>query len=362
MKKYAYWLANVKGIGAGKLHYLIENGLTAYDIFGMSHEKLCSLEELARKDADAIEESKRGWNIDENWIRLMEQGIGFVSIENENYPTRLKHITNAPYCLYYIGKLPKEEEKSIAIVGARGRSAYGSEVTRKLAKELSNSGVQVISGLAKGIDADAHSGALEGSTPTYAVLGCGVDVCYPASNRYLYESVLERGGILSEYPPKTQPCKSLFPARNRIISGLSDCVVIMEARERSGSLITADFAMEQGRDVYALPGRITDPLSAGCNHLIRQGAGIVQSVEDFLEELDILPNGTEVQMDFWKKLLEKDERLVYSVTDFRPMGLGNLLEKTEISLERLLKIINRLESLGLIKEIFPNHYIRTVLR
>ena len=136
----------------------------------------------------------------------------------------------------------------------------------------------------------------------------------------------------------------------------------MEAREKSGSLITADFAMEQGRDVYALPGRITDPLSAGCNHLIHQGAGIVQSVEDFLMELDILPSAVETQLDFRKNLLEKDERLVYSVTDFRPIGLGHILEKTEISFERLLEIVSRLESLGLIKETFPNHYVKTILR
>lgn len=360
--KYAYWLSNIPGIGSGKLQYLTANGHRAYDIYGMSHEKLSAIEGILPKDAEAIIESQKTWNINEEWMKLMEQGVGFVSLENETYPKKLRNIPGAPYCLYYIGRLPEEDSKSIAVVGARGRSAYGSEVTRKLAKELSNYGVQIVSGMAKGIDTDAHSGALEGSTPTYAVLGCGVNICYPASNRYLYQSILERGGIISEYPPGTQPKKTLFPARNRIISGLSDCVVIMEAREKSGSLITADFAMEQGRDVYALPGRITDPLSVGCNHLIYQGAGIVQSVEDFLSELDILPSGEGTQLDFRKNLLEKDESLVYSVTDFRPLGLGNLLEKTGISFERLLEIIHRLESLGMIKEIFPNHYIRTILR
>ena len=360
--KYAYWLSNIPGIGSGKLRYLTENGYTAYEIYGMSHEKLIEIEGISKKDADNIAETRRNWEIEAEWMKLMEQGVGFVSVEDENFPKRLRGIPGAPYSLYYIGRLPEEEERSIALVGARGRSAYGSEVTRKLAKELSNYGVQIISGMAKGIDTDAHSGALEGGTPTYAVLGCGVDVCYPTSNRYLYHSILERGGIISEYPLKTQPNKTLFPARNRIISGLSDCVVVMEAREKSGSLITADFAMEQGRDVYALPGRITDPLSEGCNHLIHQGAGIVQSVEDFLRELDILPSATEIQLDFRKNLLEKDESLVYSVTDFRPIGLGHILEKTEISFERLLEIMNRLESLGLIKETFPNYYIRTILR
>jgi DNA processing protein len=169
------------------------------------------------------------------------------------------------------------------------------------------------------------------------------------------------GGIISEYPPGTQPRATLFPARNRIISGLSDCVVVIEARVKSGSLITADFAMEQGRDVYALPGRITDPLSAGCNHLIKQGAGIIESIEDFMKELEILPSGFEASYDFLKNLLEKDESLVYSVTDFRPMGMGMILDKTGIPLDRLLEILNRLESLGMIKETFPNHYTRTII-
>ena len=328
----------------------------------MSYERLISLEGITPQDATAIELSKRCWNLEGEWMRLMEQGVGFVSMEDDHYPNRLRHIPGAPYSLYYIGQLPDENVKSVAIVGARGRSAYGSEVTGKLAKELSGQGVQIISGLAKGIDADAHKGALDGGTPTFAVLGCGVDVCYPTSNRYLYQSILEQnGGIISEYLPGTQPRTMFFPARNRIISGLSDCVVVVEARLKSGSLITADFAMEQGRDVYALPGRVTDPLSAGCNHLIKQGAGIIESVEDFMNDLNILPLGLDSSYDFLKNLLEKDESLVYSVTDFRPLGISMILDKTGIPFDRLLEILNRLESLGMIKETFPNHYIRTII-
>lgn len=360
--KFAYWLSNVHGIGAGKLSFLSQSGYKASDIYGMSHERLLALKGITPKDAAEIEQSKTGWNLDGEWIKLMEQGIGFISMEDENYPTRLKHIPGAPFSLYYIGQLPDDNAKSIAIVGARGRSAYGAEASEKLAKELSSQGVQIISGLAKGIDSDAHRGALEGSTPTFAVLGCGVDVCYPFSNRYIYHSILEKnGGIISEYPPGTQPRASLFPSRNRIISGLSDCIVVIEARVKSGSLITADFAMEQGRDVYALPGRITDPLSAGCNHLIKQGSGIIESIEDFMQELDIISTGFETSYDFLKNLLEKDESLVYSVTDFRPMGIGMILDETGIPLDRLIEILNHLESLGMIKETFPNHYTRTII-
>lgn len=360
--KYAYWLSAITEVGGGKISFLSQNGYSAYEIYGMSYKRLVSLDGITPQDATAIELSKRSWNLEGEWMRLMEKGIGFVSMEDDHYPNRLRHISGAPYSLYYIGQLPDENVKSVAIVGARGRSAYGSEVTGKLAKELSVQGVQIISGLAKGIDADAHRGALDGGTPTYAVLGCGVDVCYPTSNRYLYQSILEQnGGIISEYLPGTQPRTMFFPARNRIISGLSDCVVVMEARLKSGSLITADCAMEQGRDVYALPGRITDPLSAGCNHLIKQGAGMIESVEDFMKELEIVPSGLDASYDFLKNLLEKDESLVYSVTDFRPLGISMILDKTGIPFGRLLEILNRLESLGMIKETFPNHYIRTII-
>ena len=194
------------------------------------------------------------------------------------------------------------------------------------------------------------------------LLGCGVDVCYPRQNKYLYHRIIERGGILSEYPPGAQPLPAFFPERNRIISGLSDCVVVIEAKERSGSLITADFAMEQGKDVYAVPGRITDRLSSGCNRLIKQGAGVVQSVEDFLADLDIITENHCHQLDFRKNLLEKDERLVYSLTDFRPISLGTLVDKTGFSIFQLLGILEKLEALGLIKETFTNYYVRNIFR
>ena len=358
--KYAYWLDNIKGIGAAKRRCLFEAASCAKEIYEMPFSRMKHIPGLTEKDVRAIHLSHRDWDLDKEWFHLMEQGIGFVSAEQTNFPEKLQNIQNPPYALYYIGKLPDETRKSVSIVGARGRSAYGSEAAQKLARALSNHGVQVISGLAKGIDTDAHKGALEGQGDTFAILGCGVDVCYPSENRYLYQRIIGNGGIISEYPPKTAPVSGYFPMRNRIISGLSDCVVVIEAREKSGSLITADYAMEQGRDVYALPGRITDRLSAGCNHLIKQGAGIVQSVEDFLADLDIFTENLCCQVDFQKNLLEKDERLVYSLTDFHPVGLGTLVERTNFSITLILEIIEKLESLGLVKETFTNYYVRTI--
>uniref|UniRef100_UPI004055ADC4 DNA-processing protein DprA n=1 Tax=Agathobacter sp. TaxID=2021311 RepID=UPI004055ADC4 len=356
--KYAYWLSNVNGMTPVKIRSLLSCMQSAKEVYGTSEQVLKKTEGISPELVENIQKSKKEWNLDEKWYDLMAKGIGMVSMEQENYPKRLRNIHNPPYVLYYIGDLPNEEQKSVAIVGSRGRSAYGSQAAHLLAKRLSDYGVLVISGLARGIDGDAHKGALEGSSPTYAILGCGVDICYPREHYYLYEEITTRGGILSEYPPGTPPKPIHFPQRNRIIAGLSDCVAVMEAREKSGSLITADYAMEQGKDVYALPGRITDPLSAGCNHLIKQGAGIVQSVEDFLKDLDIMPEKNYMQENFIKKLLEKDETLVYSLTDFQPISLGTLMEKTNLSLCQLLEAVSCLKELGLIKETVPNHYVR----
>lgn len=360
--KYAHWLDNIRGISSAKKRYLYEVITCAEEIYQMTPYKLKQVNGLTEADVQLILKSRREWDIDKEWFGLMEQGIGFVSVEQNNFPEKLKNIPDTPYALYFIGKLPEEKRKSVAIVGARGRSAYGCEVAQTLAKSLSEHGVQVISGLAKGIDSDAHKGALAGGGDTYGVLGSGVNVCYPRENRYLYEKMIEKGGVLSEHPPNTQPLAHFFPLRNRIISGLSDCIVVIEAKEKSGSLITADFAMEQGKDVYALPGRITDGLSAGCNKLIKQGAGIVQSVEDFLVDLDIFTENSCVQIDFRKNLLEKDERLVYSLIDFHPVGLGTLVDKTDFSIAHLLEILKKLDSLGLVKETFTNYYVRRIFK
>lgn len=360
MSKYAYWLSNIKGMTAYKAEQFRQEGYLAEDIYGLGKKKLEKVTFLKEEDADRILESKRTWDLEGKWQNLAEQGIGFVSLEDENYPGKLSTIIHAPYSLYYIGKLPEEDKIQVSIVGARTRSAYGSKIAEELGNALAKSGVEVVSGMACGIDSDAHRGALEGGGNTYAVLGCGVDVCYPRSSHYLYEKICSHGGILSEYPPGTQPYPAYFPQRNRIIAGLSNYTVVIEARIKSGSLITADFAMEQGREVYALPGRITDNLSQGCNRLISQGAGIVTGVSDFLKELRLDASNIPCQMNFRKNLLEKDELLVYSLFDFCPVGLGTLVEKTPYGLSEILDILERLEQKGFVEETVPNFYINTV--
>lgn len=190
--------------------------------------------------------------------------IQYIRREDEGYPEKLLFHKGMPKGLYVLGRLPDGKRPCVAIVGARRSSPYGNETARYFGAELAAAGVQIISGMAWGIDGQAHAGALEAGGDSFAILGSGVDVCYPAGHRRLYEQMKRTGGILSEQPPGMPPCSGHFPARNRIISALSDLVLVVEAREKSGSLITADFALEQGKDIYAVPGRLTDELSQGC--------------------------------------------------------------------------------------------------
>ena len=214
---------------------------------------------------------------------LAQAGISFVSALEKGFPDKLREIPDPPFGIYYKGKMPGETEPAAAIIGARLASGYGREQARRFGRQISARGIAVISGMARGIDGIAQKAALDAGGKSYAVLGCGVDICYPEENRELYERLQQQGGVLSEYPPGMQPIAKLFPPRNRIISGLSDLVLVIEARKRSGTLITVDMALEQGREVYALPGRVSDALSDGCNRLIRQGAGPATCPQDILE-------------------------------------------------------------------------------
>ena len=204
------------------------------------------------------------------------------------YPKRLREIPNPPKELYVLGRVPEEQIPTVAIIGARDCSEYGKYVASCLGAALGRNGIQVVSGMARGIDGIGQEAALDSGGSSFAVLGCGVDICNPAGNRRLYEKLRTGGGILSEYPPGTPPLPRHFPPRNRIVSGLSDAVVVVEAREKSGTLITVDMALEQGREVYVVPGRVTDPLSRGCNRLLKLGAGLLLEQGEFVEELRVI--------------------------------------------------------------------------
>ena len=251
------------------------------------------------------------------------------------------------------GKLPDNTARAAAIVGARSCTPYGEKYALEYGKKLAECGIQVI------VDGIGQRGALLGGGKTFAVLGSGVDVCYPKNHMGLYLDILEQeGGILSELPPGTPPLPQHFPRRNRIISALSDIVLVMEARERSGSLITADLALEQGKDVYALPGPVNSSLSQGCNRLIFQGAGILLSPENLLDEMGIAYSGECEKSDKNEKMLESPEYMVYSCVGLYPKSVGQLTEETKLRPEEVLKLLVSLELQGYIREISKNYYIK----
>lgn len=356
--KYERWLDQIPGISAAKKIALVELLGTAENLYGISTSNLGKIHFLTEQERERITEGKKEppEKIEEE---QQKKGIHFVSFQSPGYPNRLKNIYQPPYGLYYCGKLPEEEKTAVAIVGARSCSEYGRSVAKKTAYVLSKAGVEIISGMAAGIDGAAQAGALQAEGATYGVLGCGADVCYPKQNQGLYEKIIEKGGRISEYRPGTTPRPVFFPNRNRIISGMADLVIVVEARKKSGSLITADFALEQGKEIYAVPGRLGDKLSEGTNQLICQGAGIFLGPEELLKNMDIL---TDRNHDFVKKsekALEKLERLVYSCVDLTPRNLEELMRNTGLSLGELIRILGVLREMGYISEVYKNYFIRT---
>ena len=242
--------------------------------------KLKSIKETVIKEEDELKENAKIF-----YAELIRKDIHWSHLSKNNYPTKLKNIGDPPLLFFYKGKLPDEERPSVAIVGARECSPYGEKTARMFARELSSAGVQIISGMARGVDGISQRASISVGGNTFGVLGCGVDVVYPEDNKDLFEDILKDGGIISEFSPGTEPLRTYFPSRNRIISGLSDIVLVVEARKRSGTYITVTSALDQGREVFAVPGRITDALSDGCNNLIVAGAEIAVNSEALIRDL-----------------------------------------------------------------------------
>lgn len=286
MECYAYWLCSLPGIGNRTIDKLFQRYRNPQEIFKASEKDLEQI--LTKRQIESLKESRKKQSektVWEAYEELKHREIGFLTREDADYPQRLKNIPDAPYGLFFKGNLPREEQISVAIIGARECSEYGRYVAAELGRYLGGHNIQVISGMARGIDGISQEAAIGEGGASFGVLGCGVDICYPAQNQRLYEQLLEKGGILSAYSPGTLPRSQNFPPRNRIVSGLADAVIVIEARQKSGTLITVDMALEQGRDVYVVPGRVTDRLSDGCNSLLKQGAEVFLSPEEFLREL-----------------------------------------------------------------------------
>lgn len=288
----------------------------------------------------------------------MQTDYRYITKNDKEYPERLKRYSNMPSGIYVKGSLPDADKKTVAIVGARKCSPYGQKTAYEFAKILSSHDVQVVSGLAFGIDAYSHKGCLAGGENTYAVLGCGIDICYPASNYRLYNKILSGGGgIISEYPPGSPALSYHFPIRNRIISALSDAVIVIEAKIKSGSLITASYALEQGVQIYAVPGRIDDVLSAGTNSLIFQGAVPALSAQDILYDMGLINKKREEKKSPPNDpSLSNNARSVLNIISSDPVSADIVCAKCHLDISAATQILLMLELKGYIYQPIPGLY------
>ena len=371
---YWYWVNNIAGISNMKLRTLFNTFDTPEQIYKASDKLLNSVSGIKEKDVSAIIESRNNEYIYRGYNDLERMRIKFTFPGKNDYPEQLMNIYDYPYILYYKGKLPQAHVPTIAIVGARNCTEYGRTIADMLAKCFADMGIQVISGMALGIDAAAQKGAIKNGGYSLAVLGCGVDICYPRTNIELYTHLNDCGGIISEYPPGTAPRAGLFPMRNRIISAMADALVVVEARQKSGSLITADQALEQNRDVYVVPGRIGDALSEGCLKLIKEGAQVITSPMDIMatKSIELYYNRRQITDEkrnnlntnsifddgFKKSGLASPKNMVYSQINLFPVSLETIINNSKVSLVEAEGILLELELDGLIEEVSKNYYIR----
>lgn len=282
--------------------------------------------------------------------------IRYITRFDKEYPKRLALLGNPPAGIYFKGRLPADNEPSVAIVGSRICSVYGRAMAEEFAAGLAKSGINIISGLARGIDGVAQESAVKNGGKTYGVLGCGIDLVYPKQNEKIFEQVLHSGGIISEYPPGRPALPGQFPERNRIISALADIVLVIEAKRRSGTSITVGYALEQGKDVYAVPGRIHDECSLGCNELIANGAGVATSVDDIIEALGVKPALIKPQADF--KNMEEAEKLVLGLLDYYPITVEEINIKTNLSIQKVYEILIKLQLKGVCREVSKGQFCR----
>ena len=357
---FEYWFSTIRKLSARKKYLLRELIGSGKKIYYIEETEITGIEFLTEEEKEGLKKARKEKTkeqLKEEFYKMQEHGIEFIPFFSKEYPPGLAEIPDPPFALFVKGTCPGAKKKA-AIVGARGCSGYGEHYTREFAEVLAAAGVDIISGMAKGIDGTGQRAALNAGGKSYAVLGSGVDVCYPRENIGLYMDIQEKGGIVSEFSPGTQPYAWNFPRRNRIISALADWILIMEAKERSGSLITADLALEQGKDVYALPGPVNSVLSQGCHRLIRQGAGILITPEELMDEWNINPVEIGQKGNKSEKMLESPEFMVYSCLDLFPKGTNQLMKETGLSVTELMERLITLELNGYVKEVSRNYYIR----
>lgn len=347
-------LARVKGLGGVGLKRLVARFGAAPAVFAAAPAELAQVEGLHHDVIDEIVRFSDWEAVDAEIERARAAGVAILPFSAAEYPERLRMIADPPACLYIKGRLAPEDEKAVAIVGSRSSSDYGRRVARDLARGLASLGFTVVSGMARGIDGAAHESALQAGGRTIAVLGSGVERAYPSEHALLYRRIAAGGAVISELPIGTRPMAFNFPARNRLISGIALGVIVVEATEKSGSLITAASAVEQGREVFAVPGPVGSSRSRGAHRLIRQGAKLVETVDDVLEEIApqllarerraanaapaLAPNASETA------------RKIFALLSEDALHVDQVIEKTGLPAARVLEALLELELQGLLEQ------------
>lgn len=361
-KHYWYWINNIEGIGRKRVWAMIEYFGSPEAVYRASEDEVTTFLKNDVLIAKYLS-TKNAEKIIEEYERLEKINVRFLYPGHKDYPRQYISIPDAPCGLYLKGQLPPMNQKLVAIIGARKCTRYGLEMARFFGRELAKSGVSVVSGLARGVDGMAHQGALEGKGYTMGIIGGGIDQIYPQENYRLFMEMEREGGILSEDNVGIAPVKGLFPQRNRLISGLCDGILVVEAMEKSGTFITVDQGLEQGKEIFAIPGRVSDIKSVGCNNLIKLGAHIVTEVADILEllhvdEKDNINNSyfEALQTAGSKMLLAPMEKMVYSCLRIEPMYIDDIINAAKIAPQEVCRALNRMALEGIIMEVTRNYY------
>jgi len=352
-------LKAVPGIGNVTFRRLLERFETPAAVLSAPPAALAGVRGVTPAVQEAIAQGSWRGFAEAECFRLSTSGARLVTFTSSDYPKSLFEIPDPPPFLYVRGEL-RCHETSIAIVGSRRATAYGLQTTARLAEALAAHGVAVISGMARGVDTSAHKGALAADGRTIGVLGCGIDMVYPPENRKLFSEMAEKGCLLSEFPLGTLPLAENFPRRNRIISGLARGVLVVEAAENSGSLITARYALEHGRDVFAVPGNISFATSRGSNSLIKQGAKLVDCVEDILEELpgfgSISGAAGQTPPAPRSFSLTPKEAAIYELLARSPLHIDDIIAQTELTAAEVSSMLLHLELKGAVTPLPGTHY------
>ena len=350
----------VEDLGSIRTQALLEHFGKLSNIFKAKENDLARVEKIPKGIAPKIIESLKNIDIKDELELIKRHGVKIITFLDQDYPENLKNIYAPPIVLYVKGKVLKQDDIAIAIVGSRRASFYGTEQGERLSFDLSSRGMTIVSGLARGIDSSAHKGALKAKGRTLAILGSGISNIYPKENKLLFEEISEKGAVISEFPMKTIPSKGNFPKRNRIIAGLSLGVVVVEASERSGALITSDIAMEEGREVFSVPGKIDSITSKGTNKLIKQGAKLAETVYDVLEELnlDAAPLDGKNMSNIYP-ILDKNETLVYNLLSTEPQHIDELSLVSSIGITDISKILLDLEMKRFVRQLPGKNFVRS---